>query len=180
MVVTPWMDHKEMPGPWWGIFKQNIWTPMTQLDHDGMAGLGSDNMAGSRWNTQAMVGHLDPKGDIQTPMARPDQARPISYRGRRELSRSRRRGMSSVVRGDGVSVAVERQPEDVVGEDAAVAQGVSSPGYHTSIPSLQGGDHRVGAGGSTPGPQAPKLTPQLPLPPHPPLPPPCPPPGCTG
>lgn len=62
MVVTPWMDHKEMPGPWWGIFKQNIWTPMTQLDHDGMAGLGSDNTAGSRWNTQAMVGHLDPNG----------------------------------------------------------------------------------------------------------------------
>lgn len=61
--------------------------------------------------------------------------------------------MSSVVRGDGVSVAVERQPEDVVGEDAAVAQGMSSPGYHTSIPNLQGGgDLGVGAGDSMPSP----------------------------
>lgn len=159
---------------------------MTQLDRDGMAGLGSDNMAGSRWNTQSMVGHLDLKGtsgsqwDIQTPMARPHQARPIPYRGRRELSKSRRRGMSSVVRGEGVSVAVERQPEEVVGEDAAVAQGMSSPGYHTSIPSLQGGDHRVAAWGGMPGLRAPTLTLGLPLPLHPPLPLPSPPPGHTG
>jgi len=58
--------------------------------------------------------------------------------------------MSSVVRGDGVSVAVDRHPEEVVGEDAAVAQGTSSPGYHSSIPNLQGGGHKVGAGPSVP------------------------------
>lgn len=87
--------------------------------------------------------------------------------------------MSSAARGDGdgVSVAVDRQPEEMAGEDAAVAQGTSSPGYHSCVPNLRGGGHGAGAGTSTPWipPLAPTLTLQLPLPLHPP-----PPPGRSG
>lgn len=60
--------------------------------------------------------------------------------------------MSSVVLGDGVRVAVDRQPEDAVGEDAAVAQATSSAPYHASIPNLWSGDARWVQGPACPIP----------------------------
>lgn len=84
--------------------------------------------SGWQWHIQTPVGCLDPDGT--------SDPNDISYQGRQGLSKLQARGMSSVAWGDGISVAVERQPEEAVGDDAAVAQGAASPGYHSPVPSL--------------------------------------------